>query len=390
VAGGLPSTSVSGGFTAFGRQSTNPQWQYPSLLDPKVSFSWVKGKHSFKFGYEYEHIWMQVQDSNPLFGSFTYGKGYSACPAALTACSSGSAVADTYWSDLIFRHHQQLRAGDLLPRAPAANHGYWYAQDDWKVSPKLTLNLGLRWEYGSPYSEANNNLSNFDPATVSMLTLTPGYTAEPVHLALQRRRRVRKDPGQSRARRLCAARRLRFALTPTIAIRGGYGTSYVHYTRAGSGDILPINAPSALFVSVTQPGTRHGQAIAPWTRAIRRGWAPTSAGHRQHHLRPGEHQGQLRGELLPERAESAREEHHARHRVYREPWAQAAGLPECEPGQSFAGRGNPTTPATGRWLCAAVSHLGRLPDREHELYLRRYHGGAERLLVALQRPAGAV
>jgi hypothetical protein len=46
VAGGLPSTSVSGGFTAFGRQSTNPQWQYPSLLDPKVNLSWIKGKHS--------------------------------------------------------------------------------------------------------------------------------------------------------------------------------------------------------------------------------------------------------------------------------------------------------------------------------------------------------
>jgi len=46
-----------------------------------------------------------------------------------------------------------------------------------------------------------------------------------------------------------------YALTPTIAIRGGYGTSFVHYTRAGSGDILPIDAPSALFVSVTQPGT---------------------------------------------------------------------------------------------------------------------------------------
>ena len=40
---------------------------------------------------------------------------------------------------------------------------------------------------------------------------------------------------------------------PSIVIRGGYGISYVHYTRAGSGDILAINAPNALFVSVTQP-----------------------------------------------------------------------------------------------------------------------------------------
>ena len=74
VAGGLPSTSITG-FTAFGRQSTNPQWQDPALLDPKVNFTWVKGNHSLKFGYEYEHIWMAVNDNNPLYGSFTLWQG---------------------------------------------------------------------------------------------------------------------------------------------------------------------------------------------------------------------------------------------------------------------------------------------------------------------------
>src|SRR5580658_1893933 len=87
VSGGLPSTSVSG-FSAFGRQSTNPQWQNPSLLDPKVNFTWVKGKHSLKFGYEYERIWMAVNDNNPLYGSWTYGGGYSA--------NGGTKVADSY------------------------------------------------------------------------------------------------------------------------------------------------------------------------------------------------------------------------------------------------------------------------------------------------------
>src|SRR5271154_2234141 len=77
VAGGLPSIGISGGFTGFGRQSTNPQWQNPSLIDPKVNFTWVKGNHSLKFGYEYEHIWMAVNDNNPLYGSFTFGGGYS-------------------------------------------------------------------------------------------------------------------------------------------------------------------------------------------------------------------------------------------------------------------------------------------------------------------------
>ncbi len=45
VAGGLPTTTING-FTGFGRQSTNPQFQNPALLDPKVNFTYVKGRHS--------------------------------------------------------------------------------------------------------------------------------------------------------------------------------------------------------------------------------------------------------------------------------------------------------------------------------------------------------
>ena len=76
-------------FTTFGRQSTNPQWQNPALLDPKVNFTWVKGKHSLKFGYEYEHIWMAVNDNNPLYGSWTYGGGYSATAAPRSPTTTG-------------------------------------------------------------------------------------------------------------------------------------------------------------------------------------------------------------------------------------------------------------------------------------------------------------
>jgi outer membrane receptor protein involved in Fe transport len=269
VAGGLPSTSVSGGFTAFGRQSTNPQWQYPSLLDPKVNFSWIKGKHSLKFGYEYEHIWMQVQDSNPLYGSFTYGKGYSACPAtAGAACNNPTAAADTYWADLLFGTTNNYALATYFRAHLLQTLDSVYAQDDWKVSPTLTLNLGVRWEYGSPYSEANNNLSNFDPATVSMLTLTPNYTPSTFispysGSGVYGKTLVNPSLGDYSPRIGFA-----WAPIPSIAIRGGYGTSYVHYTRAGSGDILAINAPNALFVSVTQPST----ATAAGYRTVDQGY----------------------------------------------------------------------------------------------------------------------
>ncbi len=256
VAGGLSSTSLgSSGLTAFGRQSTNPQWQNPSLLDPKVNFSWVKGRHSFKFGYEYEHIWMEVQDSNPLFGSFTYGGGFSAV---------GTASPESYWADFLFGDTSAYALATYFKAHLLQNMDNVYAQDDWKVTPKLTLNLGVRWEYGAPYSEANNNLSNFDPSTGTMLTLTRGATAGTFITpysggGVYGKTLVNPSLGDYAPRVGFA-----YALTSTVAIRGGYGTSFAHYTRAGSGDILPINAPNALFVSVTQPNpTKATTTVCP-------------------------------------------------------------------------------------------------------------------------------
>jgi hypothetical protein len=262
ISGGLPSMAISGGFTSFGRQGTNPQWQNPSLLDPKVNLSWVKGKHSLKFGYEYEHVWQEIQDSNPLYGSFAYSYGYSVCPASAgTACPNTSNVADTYFADFLFGASRTFSLATYYIAHVAQTMDSTYAQDDWKVSPKLTLNLGVRWEYGSPWSERNNNISNFDPSTGTMITLQKGYTTASSPLCgtvaciapysgsgVFGKSLVHPDLTDYSPRVGFA-----YALTPSIAIRGGFGTSYVHYWRAGSGNNIAINAPFAMYTSVTNP-----------------------------------------------------------------------------------------------------------------------------------------
>jgi Carboxypeptidase regulatory-like domain/TonB-dependent Receptor Plug Domain len=262
VAGGLPSTSISG-FTAFGRQSTNPQWQNPALLDPKVNFTWVKGKHSLKFGYEYEHIWMAVNDNNPLYGSFSYSGGYSLCPSTTVGgvkvpvdpnCTAiKAAVTDNYWADFLFGTTNNYSLANLFVAHLRQSMQSIYAQDDWKVLPKLTLNLGLRWEYGSPYSEQHNLLSNFDPVSQTVLTITPGYTATSAVTPVSAGGVYGKTLVNPDFADLGPRVGFAYAATPRTVVRGGFGMSYVHYTRAGSGDILAINAPNALFVSVTQP-----------------------------------------------------------------------------------------------------------------------------------------
>jgi len=261
VAGGLPSEGITG-FTGFGRQSTNPQWQNPALADPKVNLTWVKGNHSLKFGYEYEHVWMAVNDNNPLYGSWTYGGGYSLCDGAISAScattASGAAaptapVSDTYWADFLFGATSSYQLANYFVVHLRQTLDSAYAQDDWKVAPSLTLNLGLRWEYGSPYSEANGYISNWDPISQTVLTTNPNVAAAGSSLTPVKSGGVYGDtlvnPDLTDF-----MPRVGFAWAPLskTAIRGGFGTGYVHYTRAGSGDILGINAPQAQFAVVTQ------------------------------------------------------------------------------------------------------------------------------------------
>ena len=259
VAGGLPSISISGGYSAFGRQSTNPQWQDPAFLDPKLNFTWVKGRHSLKFGYEYQHLWMAVNDNNPLYGSFTYGGGYSVCPSGTpipgtnSDCTGGSAVADNYWADFLFGTTSSYQLANFYEAHVTNNTHNLYAQDDWKVNSQLTLNLGLRWEYTSPYGDLYNHISNFDPASQTVFTTTPGAVAgngiTPVSFGGVYGQTLVHPDYRDYAPRIGFA----YAPLPNTAIRGGFGISYAHYTRAGSGDILSINAPQAQFASVTQP-----------------------------------------------------------------------------------------------------------------------------------------
>jgi hypothetical protein len=248
VAGGLPAIGITG-FTGFGRQTTNPQWQDPALMDPKVNYTWVKGQHTLKFGYEYERVWMAVNDNNPLYGSFGYAGGYS-------TVTGGTTVSDDYWADFLFGLTNSYQLANFYEAHLTRNMHNLYAQDDWKASSKLTLNLGLRWEYASPYADLYNRISNWDPTTQTVLTTTPGAVATGAAgngitafsgTGTYGKTLVNPDYNDFAPRVGFA-----YAADPKTAIRGGFGISYAHYTRAGSGDIIGINAPQAQFASVTQ------------------------------------------------------------------------------------------------------------------------------------------
>ena len=247
VAAGLP-TQLIAGLSDLGRQATNPQWQYPTVFNPKINYTWLQGRHSLKTGYEFQRVLTEVQDVNPLYGRDTYGGQFSR-PAAATAANTLYNLAD-----FMFGARSVYALSNILVAELQQNMHFIYLQDDWRVNDRLTLNAGLRYEYATPWTEANNVLSNFDPNTRTMVMAKDG--------SLEDRSTLKPDRNN-------LAPRVGLAFTPVdrTVIRGGYGISYVHFHRAGGANVLPINGPQVINAVVvqspTQPGFRTTQQGYP-------------------------------------------------------------------------------------------------------------------------------
>ena len=113
-----------------------------------------------------------------------------------------------------------------------------YFQDDYRVTPKLTLNLGLRWEYATPIWDRDNDWTNFSPASNSLVHASSGGIFD---------RALVNPDYKDFGPRLGLA----YSAFSKTVLRAGYGISYSFFNRVGSAE-EGINAPQALFGIVTQ------------------------------------------------------------------------------------------------------------------------------------------
>jgi hypothetical protein len=154
---GLPNITIGN----FGGGLGNPNGTRPGVTGPSPYFdfqdsvSYLRGNHTFKFGGEITHI-QADQLTTDFRGVFVNFGGGLASTAAL---GTSTPLEDFF-------------AGDPQQAAVTVGNGNrtmkWmhyagFAQDDWRIKPKLMLNLGLRYEYGQPIKEVNGLYGNFDP-----------------------------------------------------------------------------------------------------------------------------------------------------------------------------------------------------------------------------------
>ncbi|HUG81110.1 MAG TPA: carboxypeptidase regulatory-like domain-containing protein [Bryobacterales bacterium] len=149
-----PTSIAVTGCCSLGTSDVNQIWDESRSVGNALSF--ISGNHNVKMGAEYFLVRTARRTISFANGDFNF-----------TGVHSGAGFAD-----FLLDQPQRVRLGNIPGEAEAGtfpDFRYWrlhpYIQDEWKMTPNLTLNMGLRWEYNSPFEDARGESRNFDKAT---------------------------------------------------------------------------------------------------------------------------------------------------------------------------------------------------------------------------------
>ena len=231
IGGGVPLTTFSN-FAFEGSPDFLPKQQIPMQYQYNDTFSMTRGTHSLKFGVSlYAPMRNLFQDEPGTRGDLTFTGVFTCQHSAPGACVSGTGFS--YADGLLgATEYTQLTNVHFVDQRLWMASGF--IEDDWKVTPQLTLNLGLRYDFATPAMEGKNQMANFNPAGNGgngSLVFATGGSVE--NRALVQPNTKNFGP------------RIGFAYSPDTktVIRGGYGLYYSLFERIGSEDELALNPP---------------------------------------------------------------------------------------------------------------------------------------------------
>jgi Carboxypeptidase regulatory-like domain/TonB-dependent Receptor Plug Domain/TonB dependent receptor len=239
IGGGVPLTAFTN-HTYLGSPDFLPKSQTPMLYQYADTLSWIKGDHNLKFGINLLLPMRNIfQDEPGMRGDLYFAGVFSGLgnPSGITDYADGLFGAPYYvqLTNVYFVDQRLWMAGGFV-------------EDDWKVTPKLTLNLGLRYDFATPPMEGKNRMANFNPAGAGSLDFaTSGSVGE----------RALVDPGTTNfGPRIGIA----YALDQKTVVRAGYGVYYTLLERIGSENQMALNppflvnkAPSSTTVPILTP-----------------------------------------------------------------------------------------------------------------------------------------
>lgn len=193
---GYPQISIAG-FSPVGDVTEIPIDRAETTYQVNDTFSMVRGAHGLKFGTDIRKI-----QQNGILDLLSRGS------MSFSGALSGFGITDLFLGYPTFA----LQSQSNNPQTQRTTSYNFFVQDDWKVTPKLTLNLGLRYEYNTPPIDPTNRMSAFNLATGKITQVgTNGVSRSGIN-----------PDWNNVAPRVGFA----YALTNKTVIRGGYGIYY--------------------------------------------------------------------------------------------------------------------------------------------------------------------
>lgn len=230
IQGGITPQDIQG-FPRIGRQSTNPQAQFPTTMNSRLNLSKIVNRHTLKTGWEYLLLMQDVDDTNPLYGIDGFGGFYSRLPGQNLGALAGAAANSVHsLADFYFGARSSYQIATQVIAKMRQQAQWFYLQDDWKATDKLTLNMGVRYELTTPPYDADNRMANFNPESNSITVARGGSMRE---------RSLRDMQWLNVVPRLGAA----YQVDGKTVVRGGWALGYNYWNRMASAELLNTNAP---------------------------------------------------------------------------------------------------------------------------------------------------
>ena len=154
--GGLPQVAVSG-ISNFGSPTFYATNEYENVYQILDNVTKVAGNHSFKAGVNIQRIRFSTSQPTQPRGSYTFSGTYT---SQQSSPNTGSGIAD-----FLTNNFNGAAISNTFTSDDVRFNRSFYAQDDWKVSQRLTVNYGARYDYSTPYLERHDNQAAFVPTS---------------------------------------------------------------------------------------------------------------------------------------------------------------------------------------------------------------------------------